>query len=380
MFTDAWLRHGHFLLARGPTFLRALGTRFHPDIPSSLVTAFTASSVIRRARRDLFVRPRGDEEVYQWDLNYGAWFDRVVCRQLERMSVRPDQDAFLGFMSGALRSIQLMKSRGVPTILDQPGAGRIELEIVSLEMDRWPGWIDHMSNVPQTFWDVLSAEWQAADFVLVNSQWSRAALIQQGVPADRMIVVPCVYEPDFPPPPRREFRTSPFTVLFLGRVTLGKGIQYLIEAAKLLKDPSVRFIVVGPSVISEQAMGTAPPHVRFLGRVSREETSKFYRDADVFVFPTLCDGFGMTQLEAMAHGLPVIATPNCGDVVTHGEDGLIVPAADAQALAHAIASLADDRDRLEFMSAKAIVKSRQFTLARCADAVNEAVPPKLARA
>ena len=56
----------------------------------------------------------------------------------------------------------------------------------------------------------------------------------------------------------------------------------------------------------------------------------------MFVLPTLSDGFAITQLEAMAHGLPVVATPNCGRVVTDGEDGLIVPPADADALASAI--------------------------------------------
>src|SRR5439155_12932216 len=71
----------------------------------------------------------------------------------------------------------------------------------------------------------------------------------------------------------------------------------------------------------------------------------------------------ITQIEAMAHGLPVLTTPNCGAVVDHGRDGLIVSAGDAQALAAAIAAFDDDRGRVAAMSEAALAKSRQFSLA-----------------
>jgi glycosyltransferase involved in cell wall biosynthesis len=374
MFTDAWVQRGRSLLAHGPASVRSLGLRFHPGIPSRLVTAFTRTSMIRRAVRDMMLRPRGDEAIYRWDLEYGAWFDRTVRRHLERMPLDPGTDAFFGFMTGSLQSLEFMASIGVPTIVDQPSAGRTELEIVAREMDRWPGWIDHTSHVPEAFWEMVSAEWHAANLVLVNSQWSRTALIQQGVAADRIAVVPCVFEPNAALTLKRGVRNSQLNVLFLGRVTLGKGIQYLLESARLLRGHSVRFVVVGSPMISDHAVRSAPDNVHFVGRVSRAETARHYADSDVFAFPTLCDGFGMTQLEAMAHGLPVIATSNCGDVVTHGEDGLIVPAADAEALAAAIAALADDRQRLQAMSIRALEKSQQFTLQRYADAVNDAFP------
>src|SRR5438874_49664 len=74
-------------------------------------------------------------------------------------------------------------------------------------------------------------------------------------------------------------------------------------------------------------------------------------------------GSAITQIEAMAHGLPVLTTANCGAVVDHGRDGLIVPAGDAQALAAAIAAFDDDRGRVAAMSEAALAKSRQFSLA-----------------
>jgi len=83
----------------------------------------------------------------------------------------------------------------------------------------------------------------------------------------------------------------------------------LIEAARLLTHEDVRFDIVGPIGISRDAVASAPSNMRFHGRVSRDQAADWYRQSDVFVLPTISDGFALTQLEAMAHGLPVIATP-----------------------------------------------------------------------
>ena len=84
------------------------------------------------------------------------------------------------------------------------------------------------------------------------------------------------------------------------------------------------------------------------------------RSADVLVFPTLSDGFGMVVAEAMAHGLPVITTDQAGaaDLVSP-DNGLIVPAADAQALAHALQWCLDNRDRLHTMRFHAFETARR---------------------
>jgi glycosyltransferase involved in cell wall biosynthesis len=107
--------------------------------------------------------------------------------------------------------------------------------------------------------------------------------------------------------------------------------------------------------------------------VPRDKTSEYYRWADVFVLPTVSDGFALTQLEAMAHGLPVIATPNCGRVVNDGEDGFLVPARDAEALADAIATLSDDRDRIQNMARRALSTAQEYTINRVADELTSIV-------
>jgi glycosyltransferase involved in cell wall biosynthesis len=120
-------------------------------------------------------------------------------------------------------------------------------------------------------------------------------------------------------------------------------------------------------------VATAPPNMKFLGRLTRDQTVDWYRKADVFILPTLSDGFAVTQVEAMAHALPVIVTPNCGQVVTDGVDGLIIEPFSGQAIADAVMSLHADRRLLREMSYRALDKSAHFYLPRQAQLLEEAV-------
>jgi glycosyltransferase involved in cell wall biosynthesis len=85
--------------------------------------------------------------------------------------------------------------------------------------------------------------------------------------------------------------------------------------------------------------------------VDKATAEALYRESDVFLFPTLSDGFGLTQLEALGHGLPVIASNYCGQVVENRVNGLVLPEVTAEAVAACVADLARDRDLLAAMKA-----------------------------
>jgi glycosyltransferase involved in cell wall biosynthesis len=150
--------------------------------------------------------------------------------------------------------------------------------------------------------------------------------------------------------------------LFLGQVNLRKGIPYLLEAAKLLKRENIQIDIAGPIAIADQFVVKAPPNVRFHGAVTRDRVREFYKRADIFVLPTISDGFALTQLEAMAHGLPVITTPNCGRVVTEGLDGFVIPPRDAATLANCLRTLLEDPERLQAMREAAKLAVAKFNL------------------
>jgi glycosyltransferase involved in cell wall biosynthesis len=105
----------------------------------------------------------------------------------------------------------------------------------------------------------------------------------------------------------------------------------LLDAIRQLKNEPIEFQFVGPVQVAVPADLRNNARVRWIGAVPRGKTSDFYRTADVLIFPTLSDGFGLTQLEAQARGLPVVASRYCGEVLKHSVNGLLLdePTADA---------------------------------------------------
>jgi glycosyltransferase involved in cell wall biosynthesis len=146
----------------------------------------------------------------------------------------------------------------------------------------------------------------------------------------------------------RENRDGPL-VLYTGRMAVVKGTVPLIEAARLVRTrhPAARFVFAGPWQMAEKpehwalTKGADAAGVQWLGHVPWRGLSELYRRADVFVMPSLYETFCISCLEAMAFGLPVVATRAGGlpEVVEDGVTGMLVPPGDPRALADAIESL-----------------------------------------
>lgn len=359
-YTDAWAGPVLRRLQWGPHVWRSFAARFHPSLASQKVSAFTGSQI----RQQLARRPaRSLEEQYLRFRDDGRAFAWQVNQHLVRNWQRLQPGGLLGYNTGCLETQQLFEARGLPTIVDQIDPARTEEEIVHAEAAKWPEWQSLPGRIPGAYFERLQAEWQLAARVIVNSEWSRDALVRQGVPREKIAILPLCYEPPLKPQPRRQVGSErELTVLWLGQVILRKGIQYLLAAARMLLQAPVQFVIAGPIGISQAAVAAAPKNVRFVGLVSRDRIADLYSTADLFVLPTLSDGFAITQLEAMSHGLPVVTTPNCGRVVSDGLDGRIVKAGEAIELATAIDELAIRRDRLAEMSRKTADTIRRFSL------------------
>lgn len=348
--------------------MRSLGQRFHGELADACVRSWNVQSLGWDASSRLRSRREGSAGRYKSYVQTGSCFACVLRDELRRRDDLLPETIFFAYDTGALEALEWLRERGIRSVLDQMDPSRVELELVREEERRWPGWQDGTVDVPEEYFQRREREWALADRVMVNSEFSKRALIAQGVPPEKLVVVPLCYEGsslEFKPTLQSD--AEPLRVLWLGQVILRKGIQYLLEAARQLVGEKIQFDVVGPIGISSEAVASAPPNVTFQGRARRDQIDKWYRQADVFVLPTISDGFALTQLEAMAHGVPVIATPNCGEVVSHEIDGLIVPARNAQVLAQAIFRYRVSPELLKDHRAAAPIKASQFKLVQLAE-------------
>src|SRR5205814_3008322 len=233
-------------------------------------------------------------------------------------------------------------SRGWRTVLGQIDPGPPEERIVArlyrddpLQRGKW-------KPTPPGYWESWREECALADRIVVNSAWSQHALEEEGIPTEKIRVVPLAYQA---PTEAEEFERKypeafstvrPLRVLFLGQVNLRKGIGPSLEAVRLLSREPVEFWFVGPVHVHVPADLRDNSRIHWVGAVPQSATSAFYRNADVFLFPTFSDGFGLTQLEAQAWKLPVIASKFRGDVVKDRYDGWILAEVSANAIAGAL--------------------------------------------
>ena len=150
------------------------------------------------------------------------------------------------------------------------------------------------------------------------------------------------YLPGAAPPDRRERPRLRF--VFVGTIGVRKGVHTLIEAWRLAGlDATLDFAGSPEPWIAERYLADPPPGVRHLGYV--QDVGALYRDADVFVFPSLEEGGPQVTYEAAGHGLPSVVTPmGGGRIARDRRNALVVPPSDAEALAVALTELARDAE------------------------------------
>ena len=182
--------------------------------------------------------------------------------------------------------------------------------------------------------------------VVPSSSVADAATHWAGIPREKITVIPNAVDPtDWPtqsPVPAADPR--PYPVVFLGRLDPVKDVPTLVAAVAAI-GPAVHLHIYGDgSDRLRIAASIASANVTLHGAVGRPQTA--LESAGLLVLPSLAEGFGLVLIEAMAAGVPVIATdvPGIRDVVRDGITGLLVPPGDPAALAEAIRRVVEDAE------------------------------------
>jgi glycosyltransferase involved in cell wall biosynthesis len=276
------------------------------------------------------------------------------------------------FNSAGLKLLRRARELGLTTVMEQTIAPRaVEEEILEHERAAFPDWElpagggGHVA----AFSARESAEWEAADLIVCGSEFVRDGIRRCGGPAGRAAIVP--YGVDAPAPPTiRSAGDRPLRVLTVGAASLRKGSPYLLAAAKALRGAAI-FRLVGHVAVSPAAARRLDDALELTGPAPRTGMARHFGWADVFLLPSLCEGSATACYEALAAGLPVIATPNAGSVVRDGVDGFIVPIRDAEAIAALVNAIRTMPSLLPELSRNAASRAREFTVAKYGERVIE---------
>jgi len=291
----------------------------------------------------------------------------LVCEAIDRWvawRLKPGADIMLAESHIALSSITRARELGMITAIDRTNSHIEYQNQVWGEENRKFG-LSWTPSSPRVVEKGLR-EYDEADFIFVLSSYVEKTFLDRGVPAKKLVKVPSGIDlGPFRPVPKED---KVFRVIFCGAIQNKKGVHYLLEAFCGLNLPNAEIWLIG-SVFEDlrPALDKYAGTYRLLGYLPTSKLAHYYSQGSVFVLPSLEEGLAKVMLEAMACGLPVVATTNTGgaDVVREGTDGFIVPIRDAAALQEKIAYLYENPDQCKAMGQNALTRVHaEFTIER----------------
>ena len=338
---------------------RRLGQRTFAEVPWARTRLQPWREVARLAARRAGITSLTRHET-GWASVDGVYaaLDRAVAQRLR--SAKCPASIVYAYEDGALETFRAAETAGVTRVYDLPIAHWRRLrQLLQEEAERLPDWACTMEGLRDSAEKHArkDGEIELADHILVASSFTRDSLTAAfGDIAVHVTPYGCP-QPTGAEPAQRA-KDAPLELLFAGHLAQRKGIADLIAALDLLAI-DWRLTLAGPKP------ATAPPalahfisdeRVTWLGTVPHATLLDHMAQAQVFVFPSIVEGFGMVITEALSAGLPVITTPHTAgpDILTDGVDGYIVPIRNPEALADRITRLADDEDHRHAMARAAL--------------------------
>lgn len=280
----------------------------------------------------------------------------------------PECDVFHAWSGLCLAGIPVAKRKGAITLLENAARHPRHWHFAGVDECRRFGINprERSTVLPAMLIRRIEQEYELCDRIVVPSTLAQRSIAEFGL-GDKTVVVTPGVDTDFfsPRPTPRE--DSLFRVCFVGRVELAKGAGYLLQAWKRLALKDAELLLVGEvkPEMNSLVRKHADASVRMIGYAVPPRLADLYRNSDVFVFPSVNEGLAQVLFEAMASGLPIVASDYSGadDLITDGKEGFIVPVRDVDRLADAISWCYEHREELRAMgrAARAKVESH-FTL------------------
>ena len=356
IITDFWLAPG----AASSAIKNGFSDRYHSELKNAKVQSDNLSTAAFELKSRLSGR-NGWELIQRRNARFQDFAVAELLRVAHVFGDRPIK--VFSYSYAAAKLFRFAKERSWTTVLGQIDPGPADERLIG-ELHEGAGLRDLWKPAPAEYWDDWRVECELADQIIVNSDWSRTALLGEGVRLEKLSVIPLAFEPSHEALtftrqyPMIFTKERPLRVLFLGQINLRKGVLELLAAAQKLVEEPIEFCFVGPVLFEIPTSFRSLSSIKWIGISSRSEVARHYKAADVFVFPTHSDGFGLTQLEAQSWKLPIVASRYCGEVVRDGLNGLILAELSADEIAGSLLRLLHNPQLLQRMSDQSCVPER----------------------
>jgi glycosyltransferase involved in cell wall biosynthesis len=297
----------------------------------------------------------------------------IMRREIQRVAAAAIENSthIIANVGTALLPFKVSQNLGSRRVLHYPSAhpryfARVWLD----EMKQNPLFAKTAPNFGQLSEEILSEydeEIEISDAIVVGSSFVANSFYQFGISREKIKIIPYGVDQSIFYPSRTPTSGDEFTVLFVGRLEIKKGISYLLEGFKKFTRPGARLKLIGQMTGSAEPLEQYKELYEHTANLSHGDLAQEMRSATVLVLPSLLEGLPLSVMEAMASGLPVITTP-CGaeDLVRDGVEGYIVPMRDSNAIADALNRLYDDREKAIEMGKNAANRINEFSWANFA--------------
>ncbi|MEP6808720.1 MAG: glycosyltransferase family 4 protein [Chthoniobacterales bacterium] len=346
------------------SFLPASARRRSYELPTARVKAYPAREVVRLLAVALGIpirHERGWASIDRVWQELDARAARYFCANKQRQRI----EAVYAYEDCALRLFTAARALGVRRVYDLPIAYyETAQRILREEAERYPDWEPTLGGTRDSDEKLARKrhELELADLVICPSNF-----VFDSIPEATRQAKPCVVIP-FGSPARElervpEQRSRPLRVLFAGALTQRKGLADLFAACRLIGAGEIELVVMGSLLRPLRWYRERLADFTYEPPRSHSEVLRLMRSCDVFVLPSLVEGRALVQQEAMASGLPLIATRNAGgdDLIEEGVTGFLVPIRSPEALAEKLSWCAAHREATSGMGIAAQERAAQLT-------------------
>lgn len=300
------------------------------------------------------------------------WVMRTMTRECRRSTVT----AVHAYEDCSLWQFEEAKRLGKACVYDLPTVYYPAWERVRAELWRkYSDWVplDEKGAASDGRLERKRQEIDLADLVLVASRYVEAT-VREFYPDKTIVRAPYGVDVEFWTRRPPGGAAKPLRFIYAGNVSVRKGVPLLIEAWVKAGLRDAELALVGSWELTESKQSSLPPRVTWFPPCQSQELLEQYWNSDVFVFPSFSDGFGLVLLEAMACGLPLIASQASGapEIITP-ESGRLVPQGDLDRLVDLLRWFDRNRDEIPAMGSAARYQAKQCTWANYRNLVAGAV-------